>query len=456
VCPLALARRWYPNPARLPNRNVFYGWIVVAVMATVSALAMALGSLNFGLFIKPMGDELGVGRAVFGWAQSAVQFANALFAPTVGRLIDRFGVRYLLAAAALLTAAALIGLSFATEGWQVVAAFALVGVAGVSGGGSLLTSVPVTKWFVRERGRALAFLALGGPVGGLVFVPVTQLLIDGIGWRGAWVVLALVGAGLIVPLSIAFVRRQPEDLGLQPDGARAPSGPAAESAADLAAAEAPAPPAAEAAASAAAARAVAEPADERSWTRAEALRSPTFWRLIAAFGLLALGTGSVALHRIPSFMDRGLDPRLISYATALDAGAAGLAGFTVGVLTRRFPARFLGAAGFLTLAAASVLTILTDDHPMMFASMILFGLGIGSSFLMQSYVWAAYFGRVHLGAIRGAVLPLTLVFGGAGAPLAGYVRDATGSYLPAWIAAVLLMVVAASVLALTPPPRAEG
>jgi MFS family permease len=441
----------------LSNRNVFYGWIVVAVMATVSALAMALGSLNFGLFIKPMGDELGAGRAVFGWAQSAVQFANALFAPTMGRLIDRHGARYLLAASALLTAAALVGLSFATEGWHVVAAFALVGVAGVSGGASLLTSVPVTKWFVRERGRALAFLALGGPVGGLVFVPATQLLIDGIGWRGAWVVLAVVGAGLIVPLSIAFVRRQPEDLGLRPDGAPWPAASAAAEPADaVAAAEAPAPPAAEAVASAAAARLRAEPADERSWTRAEALRSPTFWRLIVAFGLLALGTGSVALHRIPSFMDRGLDPRLISYATALDAGAAGLAGFTVGVLTRRFPARFLGAAGFLTLAAAAVLTILTDDHPMMFASMILFGLGIGSSFLMQSYIWAAYFGRVHLGSIRGAVLPLTLVFGGAGAPLAGYVRDATGSYLPAWIAAVLLMVVAASVLALTPPPRAQG
>ena len=409
----------------MSEKRFFYGWIVVAVMATASALAMALGSLNFGLFIKPMGDELGVGRAVFGWAQSAVQIANAAFAPTMGRLIDRFGARYLLAGAALLTGAALIGLSLATEGWHVVVAFAVVGTAGVSGGASLITSVPVTKLFVRERGRALAFLGRGGPVGGLVFVPVTQLLIDGVGWRSAWVVLALLGAGLIVPLSILFVRRQPEDMGLLPDGAALPLPGVA-----------PAPA-------------------ERSWTRAEALRSPVFWRLIVAFGLLSLGTGMVALHRIPSFMDRGLDPRLISYATALDAGAAGLAAFTVGILTRRFPVRLLGAAGCVTLALASALTIATDDHPTMFASMIVFGLGIGAWILMQGYIWAAYFGRAHLGAIRGAVLPLTLVFGGAGAPLAGYVRDATGSYVPAWRAAIVLMLVAALVLALTPPPRAE-
>jgi MFS family permease len=403
-------------------------------MATVSALAMALGSLNFGLFIKPMADDLGAGRAVFGWAQSAVQIAGALAAPTMGRLIDRFGARYLLAGAALLTGAALGTLSLATQPWHVVAAFAVVGVAGVSGGASLLTSVPVTKWFVRERGRALAYLALGAPLGGLVFVPLTQLLIDGVGWRTAWVVLALSGAGLIVPLALLFVRRQPEDLGLLPDG-DPPS---------------QALPAADRASALGARRSARS--DERSWTRAEALRSAVFWRLVLAFGLLSLGTGGVALHRIPAFMDRGLDPRLISIATALDAGAAGLAGFAVGMLARRIPVRFLGAAGCLALATASVLTIAATDHPTMFASMIVFGVGIGASFLMQSYIWAAYFGRGHLGSIRGAVMPLTLVFGAAGAPLAGYVRDMTGSYLPAWLAAIVLMLLASLVLALTAPP----
>jgi MFS family permease len=404
-------------------------------MATAAALAMALGSLNFGLFIVPMAQELGAGRAVFGWAQSAVQITGALAAPTMGRLIDRFGARYLLAGAALLTGAALVGLAFATEAWQVVALFAVVGLAGVSGGSSLLTSVPVTKWFVRERGRALAYLALGGPLGGLVFVPLTQLLIDGVGWRMAWVILALIGAGLIAPLALLFVRRQPEDLGLLPDGDR-PAGNPLET--DRLSTLSPH---------------LSARSDERSWTRAEALRSAVFWRLVLAFGLLSLGTGSVGLHRIPAFMDRGLDPRLISIATALDAGAAGLAGFAVGMLARRIPARFLGAAGCLVLATASVLTIAAADHPTMFVSMITFGLGIGVWILMQSYIWAAYFGRGHLGSIRGAVIPLTLGFGAAGAPLAGYARDLTGSYLPAWLAAVGLMLVAALVLATTAPPR---
>lgn len=413
------------QPAQRPQR--YYGWVIVAVMAAVGALSMALGSLNFGLFVKPMGDELGIGRAVFGWAQSTRQVASALTAPLVGALIDRFGARLMLTLAALITGGALICLAFITDGWQLVVLFGLMGIVGMSGPGALVTTVPVAKWFVRQRGRAYSLMSLGIPVGGLIFVPLTQILIDAVGWRMAWVLLALIGAGLIIPLSLLFVRRQPEDLGLLPDGDPHPI------------------------AGAAAAPRLAR--EEQSWTREEAVRSMAFWRLVFVFSMVMLATSSVAVHRIPSFMDRGLDPRLVSYATALDAAAAGLSTFALGLLLHRVPARFVGAGGFLMLALASWLTIAAANHPTMFLAMISFGLGIGVLMLMQNYLWADYFGRRHLGSIRGAVMPVTLLSGGAGAPIAGYVRDFTGTYTPIWLAAVVLMAVSALVLAFTPPPQ---
>src|SRR6476619_6616728 len=115
--------------------GLFYGWVIVAVMGTVGGLTMALGGLNFGLFIKPMGDDLGIGRATFGWAQSARQVASAATEPLVGGLIDRFGARLLLTAAALTTGLALMGLSTATAGWQIVLMFGLMGLVGMSGPG---------------------------------------------------------------------------------------------------------------------------------------------------------------------------------------------------------------------------------------------------------------------------------------------------------------------------------
>jgi MFS family permease len=418
--------------------RLFYGWVIVAVMAAAGALSMALGTLNFGLFVKPMGDELGFGRSVFGWAQSTRQLSSAVTAPLVGGLIDRFGARLLLAAAAVITGGALICLAFISEGWQLVALYALMGLVGMSGPGALVTTVPVAKWFVRRRAKALAFMSLGIPTGGLIFVPLTQIFIDAFGWRTAWILLALIGAGLIIPLSLIFVRRQPEDLGLLPDGGPPETAPVAPDRIDP---RTLAPPAA--------------PVVELSWTRREAVRTGTFWRLVFVFSIVMLAVNSVSVHRIPSFMDRGLDPRVISYATALDAAAAGLSTFALGFLAQRVPARLIGTGGFLMLALASWLTIIAASHSVMFVAMISFGLGIGVLMLMQNYLWAEYFGRQHLGSIRGAVMPITLICGGLGAPIAGYVRDFTGSYTPVWLTATFLMALGGVVIALTPPPRVK-
>ena len=406
----------------------FYGWIIVAVMGASGAVSMAMGSLNFGLFIKPMGDDLGIGRASFGWAHTARHSASSVTSPIIGWLIDRFGSRVMLPVATLATGAAMVGLAYMSLPWHLIALFAVMGVVGMSGPGSLVTSVPVLKWFVRDRGRAIAFTSLGIPIGAVLFVPLTQFLIDGVGWQTAWVVLAIIGVAVIVPLSAVFVRRQPEDMGLLPDGAASPStgdnGPRGR-----------------------------EPADEVSWTVQEAIRTSTLWRLVVVFCAVQLAVGTVALHRIAAFMDRGLDPTLISFATAFDAVCAGASTFAFGMLVRRVPARFLGGLGFSMLATASVMTVYATNLPIMFISMAIFGLGIGGMMFLQSFIWADYFGRESVGSIRGLVNPINLVVGGLGAPAAGYVRDITGSYDPAWWAGVVLMTFAAVLTVVTPPPR---
>ena len=96
------------RPTEDEPTGFFYGWVIVAVMAVSSAGSMAKGTLNFGLFVKPMGDDLGLGRAAFGWAQTARRGAGALSSPIAGRLIDRFGSRVILPVAATMTGLSLI------------------------------------------------------------------------------------------------------------------------------------------------------------------------------------------------------------------------------------------------------------------------------------------------------------------------------------------------------------
>ena len=426
-----------------PNRRrergearFFYGWVIVGVMAASGAVSMAMGSLNFGLFIKPMGDDLGIGRAYFGWAQTARQAAGAATSPPIGWALDRYGSRLMLPAAALAAAGAMVGLANMQAGWHLIALFAVMGLAGMSGPGSLVTSVPVLKWFVRDRGKAISFVGLGIPAGALLFVPLTQFLIDGVGWRMAWILLACAGAGVIVPLAAALVRRQPEDMGLAPDGAAAPD------AAPDASEGGETPPRA------------SVPPTETAWTAGEAIRTSAMWRLVAMFCIVQLGIGTVALHRIAAFMDRGLDPTLIAFATAFDAVCAGASTFAFGMLANRgAPARFLGAAGFATLAGASAMTIYADTLPVMFASMAIFGLGIGGMMFLNNFIWADYFGRENVGAIRGLANPINLAVGGLGAPAAGYAYDFIGSYEPMWWAGVILMAAGTALAILTPAPK---
>ena len=420
------------------RERLYYGWVIVFVMAMAGAVSMAMGSLNFGLFIKPMGDSLGIGRTWFGWAQTIRQVSSAFTSPTVGLLIDRYGSRVMLPVAAVVTGCAMIGLSFLSapsHAWIMVALFASMGLVGMSGPGALVTSVPVLKWFVRQRGKAISYMALGIPIGAMVFVPLTQMFIDWWGWEMAWVVLAAIGMGVIVPLAAVFVRRQPEDMGLLPDGDSAPD--SQRSGDDAHDSDKPA----------------LQVVDEVSWTVKEATRAPVFWSLVAMFSMVSLATGTVALHRIPDFADRGFDTTLIAYATAFDAVCAGAASFTFGILVSRVPGRLLGALGFSFLAIASVMTIYAADDFTMFTSMAVFGLGIGGMMFLQNFIWADYFGRENVGAIRGFAMPINLILGAAGAPLAGYVYDATGTYNQVWWVGVGLMVCSALLALFTPPPK---
>ena len=394
------------------QKRFFYGWVIVFVMAVASAVGMGMGSLNFGLYIKPMGDELGIGRASFGWASTVRSISSAATSPLIGSLLDRYGARWLLAGSIVITGLSMIGLSYVIYPWHLMIAFAVMGLVGMSGPGALITSVPPTKWFIRDRGKALAFTSVGISIGAMIFVPLTQVFIDKFTWQGAWIILGVFGMVVVVPLSVLLLRRQPEDMGLLPDG-------------DLELSN------------------ENEIFEEYSWTVTEAVKTPSMWLLTGAFSILHLGIFTFALHRIPAFMDRGLDPGLVSLATAFDAVCAGIGSFGGGILVRNISSKYIGASAFLMLAGASVLTIFAHDFWLMFWSMALFGLGIGVNSFTQNYIWAEYFGRGHLGSIRGLVMPISLVVGGIGAPAAGYVRDITGSYDLAWWSGVALMLLAA-------------
>ena len=529
------------KPAARTGGGLFYGWTIVGAFFFLNLVGQASGSLNFGLFVLPMSEELGLSRQLFGWAQTMRLWASGLGGVILGRWLDRYGPRGPMLVAIVVAVGGLLLLAGAQSAGALFGVMLVLGVSGwtTPGGGALIATVPVAKWFVRMRGRATGIVQIGLGIGGVVFLPLTQVLINHYGWRMTWVVLAWISAATL-PL-VLLLRRQPSDLGLLPDGAaaadpaaadraaadpaaadRAAADPAAadRAAADLAAADraaadlAAADPAAADQAAADPAAAYAAPGDptaansatanpaatdsaaadlpppaapgappaaaptpgapgapegvtnqppgaapEVSWTLAAAARTATMWKLSAAFAVLAFLMGAASVNRVPHWVELGFSPELVSIAFGVDAVAATFMALTAGFVVERLDARLVGAVscGLFCLSLALML-VGRPWPPVLFASTVLFGSAVGLYMVVQGIIWAQYYGWRFVGAIRGVVLPLSVLAGGLGAPLVGAMRDAAGTYYGSWLL-VLALTAGGGVLLLSArrprPPAAQ-
>jgi MFS family permease len=408
---------------------------MVYALGLVGAVNTAMLGTNFSFYIAPMSEELGSGVALFGLAQSLRMVAGALAGIIIGRLIDRYGARLPLAIATVLMAVIIVGVSQITAGWQLVVLFAALGMIGMQGPNSLYSSVPIAKWFRRKRGRAMSIAFLGTPVGIAFSTPLAQYLIHELGWRESILVMGLTGAAIVFLIAVFVVRRSPEDMGLPLDGET----PGTEQ-------EAPRNDGRRN-------RRVAALADEYPWTREEALRHPTFWKLALVFGVVMLGVGTIGLYRVPYFIERGVDPQLVSYAMSTDAVASLAISIPLGLLLDHFEPRRVILVGILCFCTAFALVILWSGVWQMFVAFALIGCGYVGVILVQTTIWPEYFGRENLGAIRGAAMPVSMVFQGIASPATGLVRDLTGSYTPAWICGFIALALGAVLISFTPRPQ---
>lgn len=409
---------------------IYYGWCIVATLAIFNTLAGSVSGSRLGLFIKPMGDDLGIGAASFGWAQMGSLSAIMISGPIIGRLIDRFGARMLLPSAAFLGGIAVASLSLVSEPWQIICIFVVTGLLGFGHASELYANVVIAKWFVTRRGRAMGIGFALSTSGLVVFMPVTQWLIDNAGWATTWLFLGIGVPSLVIPLTALVLRRHPEDVGLLPDGVK----PDLEN-------------------DTAQERIVQEAEQRESWTRAEAIHTKIFWQMVIGFGLAAFSTSIQAVFRIPHFVERGVDAQIAALAVSGDAILAALvAAFISGRLldysaaSGRFHPKYLAMAGFLILINGAIFTIIGDTVTELFIAFLSFGIAIAFIMVSQNVLWANTFGRVHLGSIRGLTIPMTMGISAIAFPMTGYIREITGEYTLAWWVSIVGLVVSLIVI----------
>ncbi|MCP5156577.1 MAG: MFS transporter [Ectothiorhodospiraceae bacterium] len=413
--------------ARLP---FFYGWVVVACACCASIARQGAAVATLSVFVVPMTTELGWSRAGISGAVSLGGVLGAVCAPLVGRLVDRRGAGAVLALSAVAVALAAVALAGTTSLLWFYLAFS-VGRMCFAAPFDIGVTAAVAKWFVRRRALAMSIVSLALGIG-LALMPVlAEHVIDGHGWRGGWLAIALVvivvGA---LPNAVLMVAR-PEDLGLRPDGDGDP-GPATGGAA-------------------ASPRVV-----EVEFTVAQAMRTPTAWLLMAYTGVIFAVQAGISLHQAPHLVEQGLTPTAAALVVGSFSLAVALSGLGFGLVGRRCSARaglFLCAA---SVAAGAWLMLDVRGAGAAYVAAVLFGTGIGGLHTVVPVAWADYFGRRSYGSLRGVTLPVQVLGQASGPLVAGLLHDASGSYQLSLTTFAFLAAAAAAIGLAARPPAAPG
>ena len=175
---------------------------------------MAVATLS--VFVVPMTDEFDWSRGQFSGAVSLGAVFGLVVAPFAGRLVDRYGSGIMLAASAGVVGICAIGLSLTSPVWSFYAMY-VPGRAVFSAPLELGTSTVVSNWFIRRRPSALACMGIIQSIGLTIFPVLAQVMINGWGWRTAWLALGVftISTG-VIPVLLLMARR-PEDMGLEAD-----------------------------------------------------------------------------------------------------------------------------------------------------------------------------------------------------------------------------------------------
>ena len=391
----------------------FYGYVILA-LCFANMIVMRGVNGAFGVYYLALLEEFSWTRSDGATIASANFFVYAIASPLVGLAFDRFGPRLLMPFGAFLVGSGLVASSFATSLLGMYISYGIITALGQGALSFVGHNALISFWFVRRRATAIGIASMGQGVGALVMVPLTQLLIDQIGWRWTYVVTGSMLLLVLLPANALFQRRKPQDVGQFPDGDTTPG------------AENPGRH--------------SQRAGERDWTLREAVRSFPFWCI--TLGHLALGTALFLIntHAIAHFVAVGYEKLTASFYFGLIGFIRIGATIIWGSLSDRLGRSNAYAVATLVTALGVVgMIAMTIDAPLwlVYLTIALYGIGHSAGNPTYGAVIGDIFSGRKIGVIFG-FLEISFGFGSAfGSWIGGYLFDANGSY--AWSFAVCLL-----------------
>jgi MFS family permease len=368
---------------------------VLALCFALSVLGRGLGE-SFTVFLKPISESFGWDRAQVVSVYSLSALAGGLASPLIGRLFDYSGPRSVYSLGLLLLGGAFLFAGQAQYLWQFQLSLGLCVGVGIAFIGNVPNSILLGRWFGPRLPTAMAIVYSATGAGVLILLPASQVLIDHLGWRGAYQALGGAALLLLLPLLILPWRLFS---GGSPHLAK---------------------------------RDAADFVDE-GWTLLSAMRHHAFWALFSTFFFTAIGMYAIAPQVVAYLIDAGFPPLQAATAWGFSGvvllfGMLGIS-WLDGIIGRRPSVLFSYA---LSVVGIFLLWLL-QWHPniwILTGFVVCFGSMIGSRGPLLTATAMNIFRGKRVGTIYGAISIGSGLGSAFGSWSGGLIHDWSHSYNP--------------------------
>lgn len=394
------------------TQKIFYGWWLVGIAFLAQMVGAGAILYSYSVVVLPFDSEFNASRMAMMLGMTAMPLAGAVISPFLGRALDRYSLKAFMIAGSLALPLGYLALSFTTAIWQVPVVYAVFMAFASLLMGPLAASTLLARWFSARLGLAMGVAAIGTSVGGFLFPPFVEWLIDTFEWRTAFRLLALTTLVLTLPAMLLVVNR-PGDRQLRAHGA------------------------AEETDSARAAR-------PRFSTR-DMLKNRNFWLVALVISILFGVYTALLSNLVPFAVDLGISKERGALLISVIAVFGMVGKLVFGAIADNVDLR-AGLATASALVAIGLGLYLQGSYPMLFGGSIAIGLAAGGMLPVWGALLAKLFGADNYGRVMGLMNPFIMPMTMIAPPLAGRIQDVTGSYQIAFIVFIAALLVAICML----------
>ena len=378
------------------------------------------------MILDPITEEFGWSKTTFTYATSFGTILAGIVAIFIGSALDKYGGRWILTLSVFVLGISFILLAIIENYIQffIVLIINRIMTMGII---ALATQVIVSKWFIVKRARAVAYSGLGIMLGNSVTPLYVAYVSDVYNWRIALTISGIVVFVVSLVPVMLIIRRQPEDMGLLPDGL-----PIVENNDSL----------------------KTSTNIEISFNRKQVLKQPNFYCLVVAFSLLFVVGPGLCFHLISYLDTQGIERNQGAIVMAIWSFSGAIGAFVSGFIAEKIGTRRAIVGTFIINSLTIFLILLVNNFYIAIIWAIVQGiLSAGLFNTLYQLIFAEYYGRNSLGSIRGMIWPVQMTTNAFGPLFGSIMFDQTQSYYYMWVVFGFLMLISAAATYFAKPPK---